>query len=131
MKLKFRAWVYYGEKLDKPHYSKDYGSLDIFFEEHSENETGQCIEQYTGLKDRNGQEIYEGDIVMLLNYHVELNGIMECLKTDIQWDTENACFILGLTKFGSKLLLQNTEGYVVIGNIHENPKLLGYKAFRL
>lgn len=125
-KLKFRAWVYYGEKLDKPHYSKDYGSLDIFFEEHSENESEQCIEQYTGLKDKNGQEIYEGDIVMLLNYHIELNGIMECLKTDIQWDNENACFILGVSKFGSKLLLQNTEGYIVIGNIHENPKLLGY-----
>lgn len=36
--LKFRVWVYYGEKLKKPNYSRDYGSLDRFFEDHSEED---------------------------------------------------------------------------------------------
>lgn len=61
--LDFRAWVYCGEELEEPHYSKDWESLSKFFEDHDENDDNQCIEEFTGKNDENGRKIYVGDIV--------------------------------------------------------------------
>ena len=113
--LKFRAWVFYGEKLKKPHYSQDYGSLSRFFEDHDENDIDQCIEQYTGLKDRDGKEIYEGDILqyfgatLVVEYHDEAFWA-------VKYDTKEAW---NIRKF------IGVSGARVIGNIHENAELLG------
>lgn len=85
------------------------------------------FEQYTGLKDKDGKEINEGDIVLLTDYHIEVRGVMVCLKTDVRWDREYCGFILGCTKFGNKLPLCSRNDYVVVGNIHENPELLEAK----
>lgn len=89
------------------------------------------VMQYTGLQDKNGKEIYEGDII-----YSELN----CL-----WLCGVKCDYLGLVEFGDysqdgtdshtgfyiKLLYKDvgiSEGYIeyyeVIGNIYENPELL-------
>ena len=125
--LKFRAWVYYGEKLDKPNYSRDYGSLDRFFEDHSENDCDQCIEQYTGLKDKNGKEIYEGDIVEQFVCGVKEFKGKKCGRRtvwQVRWNEEECCFelhYLGGSLFGDSLMAKGEE-YEVIGNIHEPPK---------
>jgi uncharacterized phage protein (TIGR01671 family) len=113
--LKFRAWVFYGEKLKKPHYSQDYGSLSRFFEDHDENDDDQCIEQYTGLKDRDGKEIYEGDILqyfgatLVVEYHDEAFWA-------VKYDTKEAWNIR---------VFIGVSGARVIGSIHENAELLG------
>ena len=72
------------------------------------------IYQFTGLHDKNGQEIYEGDMLKCGNY------ILVC-----EWDNERAEFRFRIsnklaTGFHSTYIKQ-TE---VIGNIHENPELL-------
>ena len=111
--LRFRAWVFYGEKLKKPHYSRDYESLDRFFEDHDENDIDQCIEQYTGLKDKNGKEIYEGDILKF-----------EDSIFEVGWFSKGARFGFCPIKncnIGMGFSLNRTE---VIGNIHENAELL-------
>ncbi|WP_430490978.1 YopX family protein [Lactiplantibacillus pentosus] len=89
----------------------DEGDLDVF-----------KLEQFTGLKDVNGRDIYEGDIVRYTNWtdHV---GIVKYFKPEF-----------GLQNIGVNVdiapVLNMRHEMRIIGNIHENPELLeAEKAF--
>jgi uncharacterized phage protein (TIGR01671 family) len=76
--------------------------------------------QFTGLYDKNGKEIYEGDLLKFMVYWKEGNGI-ELVK----WDKESCGYwpFLNLTK--SRSYFQTCFATAqVIGNIYENPELL-------
>lgn len=124
--LDFRAWVYYGEELEKPHYSQDWESLSRFFEDHDENDDNQCIEEFTGKKDETGRKIYVGDIVRYGGgnaYEVcFLNGCFGIKNRNLSV-LYNSYTFNDNDIYGSngKLRLE------VIGNIHKNPELLEEK----
>ena len=72
--------------------------------------------QYTGLKDKNGKEIYEGDIVTLHNS-----------KYKVIFNSKEARFVLRDDEFEMNIPFtnNNNERMEIIGNVYENPELLG------
>lgn len=80
--------------------------------------------QYTGLKDKNGVEIYEGDIVTWHNKYFEYNNPRQEFKGQIKYDTAHfAIFTLDGTWDNSDWIGAITE-VEVIGNVWENKELL-------
>ena len=76
--------------------------------------------QFTGLKDKNGKEIYEGDIAILTDGS-------DKVTSQIEWYNPICGFALrGLTVRLPKLV-NEYDSFEVIGNIYENPDLLTNK----
>ena len=85
------------------------------------------VEQYTGLTDKSGKEIYEGDIIQ--------ETIMADDRTDgtyryeVYWDEDTLCWsIKGISDIDYHLrddLWETNASREVIGNIHENGELIG------
>ena len=78
--------------------------------------------QSTGLKDKNGKEIFEGDILACKTDD-------EVINLNIFWDEEHALFMFESKKYNeqeplAELVENNTYPFEIIGNIYENPELL-------
>ena len=75
--------------------------------------------QFTGLKDKNGKEIYEWDITNL--------GIVK-FQTDLNWDgggSIHSGFYFDIQKMGGEMSYHDSlDECIVVGNIYENPELV-------
>lgn len=129
--LKFRAW----DKEEKEYYYNAEHTYDFFcsgrgcyaesFGEVLNQPDRFIVEQYTGLKDKNSKEIYEGDIVKARwrrAKHAKLDT-----KGEIKFS--NGWFYIDDDPDGQDRLgvpVHNCYNIEVIGNIHENPLLTEY-----
>lgn len=130
--IKFRAksvpqkeWIYgflcfaakaFGMPLDSltiQEFNKDGGSA-IAYRYIDE----QTIGQFTGLKDINGKDIYEGDIIKD-NNEFPFNG-----NYIVTWDNYYSRFQCNSTKTDGYLCLHDFAKPIVIGNIYDNPELI-------
>lgn len=121
--IKFRAWE---EKRKKWHFfsgifgKRPYIEHSTFVQYESSPEYPELIvEQFTGLKDKNGVEIYEGDIVNAIQVGVRLGNVVEIRYQRTVSMIAFLAFVPGYGQVGF-----HAESSEVIGNIHENPELI-------
>ncbi|EAG6739484.1 YopX family protein [Listeria monocytogenes] len=112
-KIEFRAWDKEVKEMDyNPSVIEIWQNKPINEQFRLESEEKLVWMQYTGLKDKNGKKIFEGDI---------------------GWDEHNECY--GVVKFEEGKFLyvweniaedlwEVADGIEICGNIHENPELL-------
>ena len=122
--IKFRAWdskeIIYSHNNDL---NRKTFQLSWFFQKVDNidymNNTNTILMQFTGLLDKNGKEIYEGDIVMSYKDQYEDKPS----KNEVKF--ESGCFKLfckGLNEI--PIFNYSNKDLEVIGNIYENPELI-------
>ena len=131
--LKFRIWIkdekrYYDESDEESYMivpngnvtytSEPYEEDGVWFNDTTRATNDVIVEQYTGLKDKNGKEIYEGDIVEYTTCYYGNEKRHHKVVEWSEWDSDD---------FGEphNLGYSNlSECMEVIGNIHENAEIL-------
>jgi len=82
------------------------------------------FQQYTGLTDKNGREIYEGDIVLWNEYQGWEDGRTFVWRYEVKWNQNDLRFDFHEIHEDSWWPLADTKFDYVIGNIFENSNLL-------
>ena len=104
--IKFRAWEAPNRQMNyDPRFIawESAAGMPLYAINRAQQEPDVVLMEYTGLKDKNGKDIYEGDILRGSN-----GGLVKC---------EDALRVL----YSSADLARQLE---VVGNIYENPELL-------
>ena len=119
--IKFRAWDRITQ--DMTYKIERDGASPYDFEDLISDTERFEIMQFTGLLDKKGNEIFEGDIVSLWHEEMFFQGTV---KGSVEWDNCSGCFQImfdssSMPFVGLDLDYCECE---VIGNIYENPELL-------
>lgn len=127
--IKFRAFdkkvkrMFTPTMLDFHHTVREQGMVNVWHQHSQVSDDGEWkdhenieLMQFTGLKDKNGVEIYENDILSLVYGSINMIGYVK-LEDSGEW-------ILYKDKGNYLSVHSNIDRIKIIGNIHENPELL-------
>ena len=124
--MAIREVIFRGKRTDNGEWVKGYlyithigaheiGSYDaeINIERLTFDVIPETVGQYTGLTDKNGTKIFEGDIV-------------DYISSDVIGNPKTGTIIVeDMTDYDTMIYLNHSDELQIIGNIHDNPELLG------
>ena len=121
--IKFRAWdSYLNEMYDWNKLIKLQEKQFLTLTNVLNNFVSHIIPmQFTGLKDKNGKEVYEGDIFILNMDDDEWHDYVEYREKEGKFELNK--FVKAVTDLQLKDVIK-FENCEIIGNIHENPELI-------
>ncbi len=112
--IKFRVWL---KDINRFMYPISWADLAQMVTNNEENPSNLVFQQFTGLTDKNGKEIYEGDILSTLA-GMQIGEIKF-------FNAEFCCHLGGASAYNSlSYCLREYYCVNVIGNIFENPSLI-------
>lgn len=127
-RFKFRVWDPISKKLSNVCQitldSRQHGCLSEIEDMETYNLPHQphlILEQCTGLEDKNGRLIYEGDIVKRQSKYSENE---KDVVLQVEWNCKGARYITTDKKHDTWIFSMFDYEYEILGNIHENPELL-------
>ena len=108
--IKFRAWDFDKKEMSIP-----------FIPLHTRDWVGSSysLMQFTGLKDKNGKEVYEGDEIIVTDKHGNED------RGYLAYNEKEMAFVIDWGEGRYARMIYDTEDTIeVVGNIYENPELL-------
>tara|TARA_R110000764_G_scaffold40652_2_gene90841 strand:- start:139 stop:561 length:423 start_codon:yes stop_codon:yes gene_type:complete len=135
--IKFRAWN--PENKSMVEFDNEKAANDIYIAKHllnliaNKHELGEnLLMQFTGLQDKNGVDIYEGDVIKTYHFTSRANGKFEYINHIVKWSEKfHGWFLLNCESMDENdgsiqffVHLRANKDFEITGNIHCNPQLL-------